>query len=249
MTTKPAMTTTVIIPCLNEERYLPLLLDDLAAQTQPADKVVVADCHSEDGTVRTAKAYKERLPLTIVQAPIRSASSARNAGAARADTDFLLFLDADMRIPPDFMERLAAYTERKHLDFVSPRFRFDGKHFYDKLLGAYLNCWLLLRPRILRMTTSIGGALYVRRSLHQAAGGYDDAMREFDDIDYSRRIQAQHAREGMAWNVVATTSSRRLETQGRFFSMVQSVPADQLLARHLIRPWMKRRGLKGKWEE
>ena len=46
----------VVIPARNEERALPALLGSLAAQTDPADEVVVIDDHSVDDTVVVAAA-------------------------------------------------------------------------------------------------------------------------------------------------------------------------------------------------
>src|SRR5580698_3542279 len=97
------MTLSVVIPCYNEEHYVGKLLEDLTKQTVQPDFVFVVDCHSKDKTVRVAKSFSNQLPLTVLMAPYRSAASARNTGADAATTDYLLFLDADMRIEPNFI--------------------------------------------------------------------------------------------------------------------------------------------------
>ena len=66
-----------IIPTLNEAVYLPLLLEALAAQTRPADEIIVADAGSADGTVELACRRGARV--------VRGGTPAvgRNAGARR----------------------------------------------------------------------------------------------------------------------------------------------------------------------
>ena len=60
MTKKPFFS--IIIPALNEEKYLPLLLSDLAKQTMRDFEVVVVDGKSEVKTVVTAKSFAKSLP-------------------------------------------------------------------------------------------------------------------------------------------------------------------------------------------
>src|SRR5437667_4047530 len=97
---------TVIIPCLNEERYLPLVLTDLSHQKVAPAHIIIVDSKSADGTVAVAKSWSKRLPISVVTSPKRSPAYARNSGAAAAKTDYLLFVDADMRLPKDFVEQI-----------------------------------------------------------------------------------------------------------------------------------------------
>jgi glycosyltransferase involved in cell wall biosynthesis len=60
------MTVSVIIPCLNEEKYVGKLLEGLIAQTSKANGVYVVDCHSTDKTVAVAQEFMKRLPLTVL---------------------------------------------------------------------------------------------------------------------------------------------------------------------------------------
>jgi len=67
----------VIIPTLNEAGYLPLLLEALAAQTRPADEIIVADAGSVDGTAELAR----RRGARVVHGGTPAVG--RNAGARR----------------------------------------------------------------------------------------------------------------------------------------------------------------------
>lgn len=131
------MAVTVVIPCYNEENYLGRLLQDLTVQTQSPDAVIVVDCHSRDKTVGVARSFSKSLNrLQILQAPCRSAASARNTGAAAATTDYLLFIDADMRLPSDFLFQITKRARDKHSDWVAGKLKSEGHHPIDHIV-----CW------------------------------------------------------------------------------------------------------------
>src|SRR5258705_12413818 len=103
----------VIIPALNEEKYLPLLLQDLADQSTQDFEVIVIDGRSTDKTVENTLKFKKKLPsLTILSSKIRNVSVQRNLAAQKSNGKYLLFNDADNRLPKDF---LAVVCSRTHV--------------------------------------------------------------------------------------------------------------------------------------
>jgi glycosyltransferase involved in cell wall biosynthesis len=68
----------VVVPTLDEERYLPVLMQSLAAQTLPVHEVIIADAGSQDGTVALARTAGARI------VPGGHPGAGRNAGAAAA---------------------------------------------------------------------------------------------------------------------------------------------------------------------
>lgn len=93
--------TSIVIPALAEGRLLGGLLSDLTAQSRPPDEVFVVDAGSEDGTVGVA----ERFPFVEVLRITPPAAVGRNAGGRRTSGEVIVFLDADARLPGDFLER------------------------------------------------------------------------------------------------------------------------------------------------
>ena len=59
------MNVSVIIPCKNEAKQLPLLLDSLRQQTIAPNEVVVVDSNCTDDTIAIAKQYRDTLPIHI----------------------------------------------------------------------------------------------------------------------------------------------------------------------------------------
>jgi glycosyltransferase involved in cell wall biosynthesis len=129
----------IVIPTLNEAKFLPRLLDDLTAQIWPDFEVIVVDAGSDDGTADEAEKFAGRLKLTIIQSKKRGVSIQRNLGGDRARADWVIFMDADNRIDAGFFLtlrlKLAKMEDSKHrFDFFStlaklnPRDQKIAKH-------------------------------------------------------------------------------------------------------------------------
>ena len=88
-------TLTVIIPTLNEERYVGALLSDVASQTRKANEVLVVDAGSTDGTMSVVR----RFPSVKVLEGTPPVACGRHVGGRSATGDVLIFLDADVRLP------------------------------------------------------------------------------------------------------------------------------------------------------
>src|SRR5947209_19892859 len=101
----------VIIPALNEERYIRAGVTSVAAQTWPVAllEAVVVDNGSTDGTrevVQTFMAGAPHLAVRVVDEPAHGVARAKNRGASVARGRWLIFLDADSRMAPDLVERV-----------------------------------------------------------------------------------------------------------------------------------------------
>src|SRR5579859_2383033 len=99
---------TIVIPARNESRLLPRLLESLCRQDYKAmrhTKVFVADAASVDGTPELALAFRDRLDVEVIPGGLPSVG--RNAGARLANTDYVLFLDADMELQDTTLLRRA----------------------------------------------------------------------------------------------------------------------------------------------
>src|SRR5437870_493328 len=83
----------IIIPSLNEEQSLPLLLQSIKKQTIQPKEIIVADAFSTDKTRSIAKKFN----CTVINGGLPG--KGRNAGAKVATQDILLFLDADVILP------------------------------------------------------------------------------------------------------------------------------------------------------
>src|SRR3989344_8910763 len=105
----------IIIPTLNEEKFLPRLLESLARQTAKNFEVIVVDGKSKDKTVERAREFEKKLlHLTVIMSPKASLPLQRNLGAKHAAAPWLAFIDADSVLLPNFIERVSEVIETEH---------------------------------------------------------------------------------------------------------------------------------------
>jgi glycosyltransferase involved in cell wall biosynthesis len=94
---------TIVIPALNEEVFTETL-DDLISRHNNFE-VIVVDGNSEDATVAKCKEYENKLPsLEVITTKKRNVSHQRNLGAKKAKADWIVFMDADNRLPKYFLD-------------------------------------------------------------------------------------------------------------------------------------------------
>jgi len=97
----------VVIPTLMEEDYLPKLLETICNQTYQPIEVIVADSSpspSKETTMEICQTYEAR----YVYVPKLNLPHARNSGAAEAQGEILVFVDADCLFTPTYIQDVAA---------------------------------------------------------------------------------------------------------------------------------------------
>jgi glycosyltransferase involved in cell wall biosynthesis len=109
------MKLTVIILTLNEQENLPGAI----ASASFADQIIVVDSGSTDTTVEAAIAAGVR----VVERPFEDFAHQRNFALELAETEWVLFLDADERITPALAQELQAMTEASEGDVSVQAFR------------------------------------------------------------------------------------------------------------------------------
>ncbi len=134
----------IIIPALNEEHYLPRLLDSIAKQGFDGElEVIVVDGGSDDKTFEKAQLYRAAIPGLRIFTAERGISRQRNYGAQKATHHNLVFLDADTELSPGALRKLADKFNFSHdfcaIPLLTP---YNGKPI-DVLFGiiAYFISW------------------------------------------------------------------------------------------------------------
>jgi GT2 family glycosyltransferase len=100
------MKISVVIPTHNRADALDLSLSHLARQEVDASwEVVVANNRSTDNTDQVVAQRNFPVPLQLVHEQTPGPAAARNAGARHAKGEYLLFMDNDILVEPDFLQR------------------------------------------------------------------------------------------------------------------------------------------------
>ena len=179
----------IIIPALNEARFIGRVLDALAAQTYKDFEVIVVDGGSKDNTVDIASSYAYRLPaLRIITELKRGVSRARNRGAEEARAPYLLFLDADVYLDPDFLERNFKEFVARDVAAATPYIKVLSVKRKDKLFEGIFNAVYLLFART-KATMAGGYCIFSKKSVHDKIGGFDETILIAEDHDYVRRAK------------------------------------------------------------
>ena len=94
----------IIIPCYNEEKDLPICLGSLTKQSYKNFETIIVDDGSSDNTLDIAKKFRTKILKQDHQGP----GKARNLGAKNARGEILVFVDADMHFDKDYLKNLVS---------------------------------------------------------------------------------------------------------------------------------------------
>lgn len=177
-------TVTVIVTAFNEEKYIGRCLESLLDQDFGDMEVLVIDDGSTDRTPDIIRRYVQMNPskLRLIVFPKNLGSgNARNIGALNANGEVIVFLDADMSFPRDFISKL-----------VSPI--LDGSCIatcYEyEVIANIENPWVKVQGQKIRgflgadFTWAIRA---IKKQIFIQNGGYDARYGYFDDATFHER--------------------------------------------------------------
>jgi GT2 family glycosyltransferase len=108
----PEVTVSIVIPCYNRWNFLPKVLYSIASQTYANLEIIVIDDASEN----TQLTPEQNEKVKYFRLDKRQGSGhARNIGAAQSKGEFILFVDDDTVLSPNYVEDVLQ-TYKKHED-------------------------------------------------------------------------------------------------------------------------------------
>lgn len=118
----------VIIPAFNAQDFIHVPLTALKTQTYKNFEVIVVNDGSTDLTYETAEKHASDFSdINIINQPNRGVSSARNTGIRNAKGIFVVFVDSDDRVEPNFLAELVKRQEETNGDVIYCGFYKWGK--------------------------------------------------------------------------------------------------------------------------
>lgn len=191
------MNVSVIIPAHNAADTIVETLSSLSAQTFDAWEAIVVDDGSSDATAERVTSFAGRDGrFRLLHQPQSGVSAARNAGVRAARFEWLLFLDADDWILPEYLERMAHVLTADHtLDAVYCGWVRVASN------GVLVNesNWTETGDLFAAFGRTCAFAIHacvIRRSLVEAIGGFDSTLQVAEDWDLWQRIARMGARFG-----------------------------------------------------
>ena len=202
----------VIIPALNEERYIGKVLDSLLRNGSNGMEIIVVDNGSKDRTREIVRKYKN---VKLIVAMKKGTSRARNKGVRFAKADLLFFLDADTTISKGlFNIYIDAFKNDKHLAAatgpIEPLEKTSKKVEFSYFMVSRIFVPLLIA---VRRPLIIGHNFCVRKKLFVKLGGFNENYITYEDWDLSTKLQ-RLGRLRYIKNALVYTSVRRTEKWG-----------------------------------
>lgn len=172
----------VIIPALNEEKYLNTILHDLSLQKRKPLEIIVVDGRSSDKTVSIAGKYSG---VSLIKTHANPAHQ-RHSGAKKARGDILVFLDADTSISPDFIENIHQFFSHKPYSLACPLYVPSDNHIPSMVLYSFFNMIFFTVQKV--FPSGAGSCIAVRRETYFELGGFNEQY-TYDDMHFLSRAQ------------------------------------------------------------
>lgn len=183
----------IIIPVYNRPDEVDELLDSLARQTLKDFEVLVI----EDGSTLTCRPitekYEEKLNIRYFFKENSGPGQTRNYGAERSRGTYLIILDSDCILPPDYLTAVTEELKREPADaFGGPDRAHPSFTDIQKAINYSMTSFFTtggIRGGRKKMDKFYPRSfnMGVRREVYQALGGFS-RMRFGEDIDFSIRI-------------------------------------------------------------
>lgn len=196
---------TVLIPARNEERNIEGCVLSVLNQTYPNVKAIVIDDQSTDATPAILEAVAARDPrLRVIHGqPLPDGWVGKGwalwQGHQQAEADWLLLLDADVRLEPWAVDQMIREALERGADLLNPWPRFVNIGFWERLLQPML--WGLVRLRFPLIwvnqpwapeNMAFGPVMMIRKSVYDAIGGHKPvAMDILEDVALSKYLRAR----------------------------------------------------------
>lgn len=179
------MQVSVVVPAFNEERELAGALRSIREAAGAWGRrgwtieLVVCDNNSTDRTPEIAR----EMGAIVIFEPINQIARARNAGAAHASGDWLVFVDADSHPSVALFEDVALAIEDGRYLAGGSTVAFADSRPSVHIVGGGWNAWS-------RMTRWMAGSfIFCETSAFRELGGFSLQFYAGEEIDFSRRLK------------------------------------------------------------
>lgn len=187
----------IIIPVYNSRDRLAECFDSIVNQNYNGLEVIVVDDCSSDGSLELCREYeKNHSYFQVFTKENEGVSAARNYGLARAQGEYIQFVDSDDMLYPDACRRMVERMERDDSDLV-----ICG-YYNEREQRKVLPLDLLLKGRegILEQFPSLftrflihvpWNKLYRRRILEQAEATFPLDLNKGEDLLFNLKVLEQ----------------------------------------------------------
>lgn len=210
------MNISIIIPSFNEEKYIGKTLASINKidRGDHSIELLVIDNNSKDKTANVAK--ENGAKVYSIESP--GVGFARQYGLKHATGEIVLFTDSDTEVPADWMIRHVKALQESGVSCTFGSFRVGGAltpfSFHANYIQPY---WIGWANTLLGIPTASGQNIAFWRKLALEAGGFDEKLRIFEDIDFAIRLKKMGKVKYLFDSVVQTSGRRANEGLSYFW--------------------------------
>ena len=201
---------TIVIPCKNESSIIDKTLSLLNFQTDiERVSIIVADS-SDDGTKEMLESRNnDKFNLQIIKGGLPG--KARNRGAKRVTTPYVLFMDADMFIlDSTLLTESIKLMRRNKFDLLTTKVRTtNGK--YNYVFRSFDVIQKLIKPFT---PFCLGGFMLFNTDKFMELGGFDEEAKVAEDYLLSKQVFSDKFK---ILNRTIFTPPRRFENKGLWY--------------------------------
>lgn len=201
----------VVVPARNEEKNVGELLESLRAQTKAPVSIAVVDDASADrtGAIVLEHAAKDRRVTRIAGSGPPEGWTGKTAalslGDAAGKSEWVLFVDADVRLDSAALAAMLAEAQRRGWDGISLWGTWEVPSFAARLLQSVIGGFVRGAHPIPRVNDASkpdaflnGQILLIRRASMRELGGWESVRTEvLEDVALARRAKRRGIRIGM----------------------------------------------------
>jgi glycosyltransferase involved in cell wall biosynthesis len=193
----------VIIPTLNEERYLQKCLTSLKKQEGHDNfEIIIVDGRSSDNTLKIAEKFTKNVMLSNIQNP----GIQRNLGAEKAKGKILAFIDADTVASKNWLESIVkTFQDKRVVAVTGPLLPLEKIRMWR--LYKFVNNLQKILTKI-NYPLFWGASCAFRTTAFWKVKGFDKTLLTSEDHDISLKIK-KIGRVLFNEDVLAYTSHRR----------------------------------------
>lgn len=183
----PAVSISIIIPALNEEKMIGRCLESLArlAFAREQFEVLVVDNGSRDKTIGIAESFKDRLNVRILQKTGVRISALRNLGARAAQGNILAFLDADCMPARDWLDHILELAPADGTGVLGAHYLLpEDSSWVGRTWHRYQEA-----PKSGEVSHVPAGDLIMRREDFLRVGGFDETIQTNEDYELCERAR------------------------------------------------------------
>lgn len=215
-------TLSIIIPTLNEEKFLPTLLQNLAKQREKNFEVILVDAESTDKTCEVALSFQEKFPLQILTSTKHNVAYQKNHGAAKAKGKYLVFLDADAQVYPSFTQKVGKIVMQKRGVLLLPSLVPDVQTAKNTVIFSVVNATIEASQTLGKPLTT-AGVMFIEKNFFNTMNGFDVNAYITEDHDFVMRARKLGVKARFLKDVKVIFSMRRARKEGEFSLLVKYI--------------------------